>query len=400
MKFLTTNSAGRDSFGGIHTRKLEHTRHSPEHDFCFIELNGEKKYASDGNVSVHTLNTEKTLGEGGILKVFEDSLDYSDFKERVEDVVLDYQRILSSVNPDIVLIPGTSATSYFLFEACKRENMLNRAILEYSGILEREIDAYEGSVRKILESMGKEFVSEEALDNLTYMFNSQICKNEVEKIHNVEILNAHVIWNGISEEFIEGGFDRSAPKDLILGYVGRVHHVKNMPFFLKLSEKLPNVKLKVVTDLNAGRDKESSAVLAEMIKDGKAICLPPTNKTGLKEFYSKEVSVGVVSSHFETYCNAALESAVAGTPTLLSDKAGACEVFRHYGLDDLIFSPSDMNSFNAALEAAKRRNFVISEDLAKKIYNDLSWKNVIKKYNEIAKEVANKRMAVVQCIKC
>jgi len=48
MKILTTNSAGSDLFGGIHTRKIEHAKHSPQHKFHIIELNSEKKYSGEG----------------------------------------------------------------------------------------------------------------------------------------------------------------------------------------------------------------------------------------------------------------------------------------------------------------------------------------------------------------
>jgi len=44
MKLLTTNSAGKDQFGGIHTRKVEQIRNSPQYIFHVIELNKEKKY--------------------------------------------------------------------------------------------------------------------------------------------------------------------------------------------------------------------------------------------------------------------------------------------------------------------------------------------------------------------
>ena len=108
------------------------------------------------------------------------------------------------------------------------------------------------------------------------------------------------------------------------------------------------------------------------------------------QFYESQLSAAVVPSFFETYCNGAVESLVCGTPTLLSDRAGASEVYEKYGLSKLLFSIDDMLSFESALAYAEKNNFCIKPDLTKQIYDDLRWDKVIAKYNAVFDQVRSR----------
>ena len=209
---------------------------------------------------------------------------------------------------------------------------------EYVGVLEKEIGNYTGETRVILRNIGKVFVSEVARHNVTYLFPSNICKTAVEEIHGITLDNSHIIWNGVSEEFSQG-YNRTPPKELTLGYVGRIHHVKNLPFFLGLHENMDKgAKLKIITDLSAAAKKDTGTPLLERMTAGTVFYYAPRNRDKLKQFYESQLSAAVVPSFFETYCNGAVESLVCGTPTLLSDRAGASEVYEKYGLSKLLFS--------------------------------------------------------------
>ena len=85
-----------------------------------------------------------------------------------------------------------------------------------------------------------------------------------------------------------------------------------------------------------------------------------------------------------------MEYLVCGVPALLSDRAGATEVFKKYGLEDLIFSIDDSVSFDSALKAAESQGFVINPEISWSIFEDLSWKKVIARYNAVAQEVLDK----------
>ncbi|MAG10883.1 hypothetical protein CMI44_01050 [Candidatus Pacearchaeota archaeon] len=391
MKILTTNSAGNDKFGGIHTRKIEQIKHSPQDTFHIVELNTEKGYISRDNCNIHKINALERTGGKTIFEILGKSKNYYEFNRGVEKIVNEYQNLIREVSPEVVLIPGTSLTSYFLYKACKREGILDKALQEYAGVLEKEISNYTGDTRVILGQIGKEFVSDIAMDNVTYMFPSNTCRDTVEKIHGINFRKSHVVWNGVSEEFTSSGYNRKVPSELILGYIGRVHHVKNLPFFLGLNENMKdNSKLKIVTDISAAATKPTGKLLLKKITDEEVFYYAPRSKERLKKFYEKEISANIVPSFFETYCNGAVESLVCGTPTLLSDRAGAKEVYHKYGLDDLLFSIHDMNSFENALEHARERDFTIKPGLSKEIYENLYWKKVIGRYKEIIESIASK----------
>ncbi|HUS51297.1 MAG TPA: glycosyltransferase, partial [Candidatus Paceibacterota bacterium] len=160
---------------------------------------------------------------------------------------------------------------------------------------------------------------------------------------------------------------------------------------LGLNENMKrSAKLKIITDISSIARKATGKPLFEKMTLGEVFYYAPRSKEELKKFYETQVSAGVVPSFFETYCNGAVESLVCGTPTLLTDRAGASEVYQKYGLSDLIFSIDNMSSFEKALGYAESINFTIEEDLAKEIYENLCWKKVIKKYNEISEIVASK----------
>jgi len=388
MKILTTNSAGNDKFGGIHTRKLEQVRHSPDYTFHVVELHSEKGYVGHANLNIHKINTLERTGGRSVFEVLNDSVNFAEFSVAIERMVNDYQNTIRVVNPDVILIPGTSLTGYFLYKASRREGVLDRTVQEYAGVLEKEIGNYTGDTRVILTDIGREFVSEEARGSVTYMFPSKICKDAVEEIHGISIDNSHVVWNGVSQEFMEWGYNRQVPKTESLGYVGRVHHVKNLPFFLGINENMGgDTKLKIITDLSSAARKPTGSSLLKKMSDGEVFFFHPRSKLELAEFYSSELSAGVVSSFFETYCNGAVESLVCGTPTLLSDRAGATELYEKYDLSKLVFSIEDMRSFEESLCHAREKGFIISEDLSREIYSEQNWGKVIGRYNKIFEEV-------------
>ena len=129
MKILSTNSTGSDGFGGIHTRKLQHMKYSPEHNFYLIELNNEKRYVAHGqeNQSILRLNTSDLVGgDGNINTILKTSKNLTEFNQNVEAVVSEYSNAIQTIKPDIILIPGSSLTSFFLYKAARREGYLKR----------------------------------------------------------------------------------------------------------------------------------------------------------------------------------------------------------------------------------------------------------------------------------
>jgi glycosyltransferase involved in cell wall biosynthesis len=390
MKILTGNASGIDIFGGIHTQLQEHIKHSPEYHFYIVEPNKEKKYISRNNKTILTLDFPDLIGANNLLEVLRTSETIHQFNRRVEPVVNEYQNIIQYIAPDALIIFGSSLSSLFLYKAARREGALERTIHVYSGVLEKEIGDYRGEPRELLRRLGKTFTEDVALENVTYIFPSELCKRTVERIHGVRIENSYIIPNGISEEFCIDTTERNPPKELTLGYVGRLTHVKNPGFFLNLGDNVSeSIKLKIITDIRFREIRGSKKLLLEKLNAGEVFYYAPRDKLDLSRFYRTQVSAIVVPSLFETFCNVAVESLVCGTPVLLSDRAGAREILEKHNLEDLVFSITEMDSFNRALRAAQEREFRIPPEISQKIYQELSWRKIIEKYNQIIEAIGS-----------
>jgi glycosyltransferase involved in cell wall biosynthesis len=200
-----------------------------------------------------------------------------------------------------------------------------------------------------------------------------------------------VVPNGVSSAFYNPSKSRNAPSEFSLGFVGRLSSVKNVDLFLELNTFLDNpAKLKIITDIYAGANKPIGQSLLKKMTAGEVHYFHPRPTADLADFYREELSVNIVPSLFETFCNVATESLVTGTPVALSDRAGSKDIFKKYGLEDLIFSIEDTDSLKASLEAAKEMDYTVPKNISKEIYNELKWENVIDEYNSLSEKVANK----------
>jgi glycosyltransferase involved in cell wall biosynthesis len=389
MKILTTNASGKDVFGGIHTHLHEHIIHSPGYSFHIIELNRERRYVSEENKIIRKFDLPSLIGSEDIRDIITKSSCFDEFKDKGNKVINEYQNAIQIVNPDRILIFGTSIPSFFLYSAAKREGLLSKTIHSYAGVLEKEIGGYDENSQNLLKEVGRSFTADDSIEDVTYIFPSNLCKNTVEKIHNVLIPHFHIIPNGVSNHFFNESISRIPPKELSLGYIGRLAAVKNVDLFLGLKDIFPEFKLKIITDIAAGAHKPIGKMLLRKMTDGEVFYFHPRRSEELVSFYKTELSANIVPSSFETFCNVATESIVCGTPTLLSDRAGSVELFQKWGLEKLVFSIDNLDSLRNALEYIKENNFQIDKNLCKEIYSQLSWENIINKYNDVIESISS-----------
>ncbi len=393
MKYLSTNVSGKDVFGGIHTHLREHVNLSPQHDFYILELCESREYPQTSNLHVNRINS--STGFSNIKGMLNGAESIEDLKKRGEGLIQEYQKNIKEINPDVILLLGTSLPSYFLLNAVVREGCLDKILHSYSGVVEMERGGYARKLQGLLDMFGKEFTSEQIRDNVVYIFPSEHCKNVVEKLHRVKLENSYIIPNGVSDEFLNNSL-RIPPKELSLGYVGRFSPVKNPDFFMNLKDEINEpVLLKIVTDIVTATNSKGGSSLLQKMNKGEVLYFHPRHAHELSKFYKRELSTTVIPSLFETFCNVATESIISGTPVLLSDRAGVREVFERYGLEDLIFSIDSRESFSSAMDFAKSMDFRINPELSREMYFELSWDKIIEKYNNIAERVREKSLIMV-----
>ena len=113
------------------------------------------------------------------------------------------------------------------------------------------------------------------------------------------------------------------PQDLVLGYVGRLFHLKGVDLlaaaYLKLSESRGDVRLVMVG--SGEEETQIRRVLSRQIAKGLVHLEPGVNHTELPEWY-RLMDVMVMPSRYENFSNSVLEAMSCGVPVLASDIGG------------------------------------------------------------------------------
>src|SRR5262249_90804 len=111
--------------------------------------------------------------------------------------------------------------------------------------------------------------------------------------------------------------------DLVVGYVGRLTHLKGVDLlaaaFRQLSGFLPSLRLLIVGQGEA--EKSIRSFLANEIAVGIAWSQPDLEHDQLPNWY-RAMDLFVMPSRYENYSNAILEAMACGLPFLASDVGG------------------------------------------------------------------------------
>jgi len=113
------------------------------------------------------------------------------------------------------------------------------------------------------------------------------------------------------------------PHDRIVGYVGRLAHIKGVDLlagaFSEIARSIPNVKLLIVG--SGEEENRLRAVLGRAFDAGMVHIEPGLAHEKLNEWY-RAMDILVMPSRYETMSNAILEAQGCGVPFLASDIAG------------------------------------------------------------------------------
>jgi glycosyltransferase involved in cell wall biosynthesis len=113
------------------------------------------------------------------------------------------------------------------------------------------------------------------------------------------------------------------PDDLVLGYVGRLFHLKGVDLlaaaYLKLSESLSSVRLVMVG--SGEEEAQIHGVLSRHIARGLVHLEHDVDHAELPEWY-RLMDVMVMPSRYENFSNSVLEAMSCGVPVLASDIGG------------------------------------------------------------------------------
>jgi glycosyltransferase involved in cell wall biosynthesis len=133
-------------------------------------------------------------------------------------------------------------------------------------------------------------------------------------------LNFHLFSSGRSSIRTSLGWK---PDDRIIGYVGRLAHIKGVDLlaaaFSEVARTVPKTKLLMVG--SGEEEKKIRSVLSKAFGDGMVHLEPGLPHEELAEWY-RAMDLFVMPSRYETMSNAILEAQGCGVPFLASDIAG------------------------------------------------------------------------------
>lgn len=372
----------REYVGGITSSNINLISHlyRSDYEFVGIELN-ERIYMKGPTLfrnfapetfDHHIINVHHLL----FPKILKKAKNISALKRAYQEPIAIIRKILKEVNPDIVLLSGTTYVPWLISIAAKQEKI--PIVLWYAGILFKETETWPKNLRKILLAMERSI----AIRATRVIFPSQLCKNVVEKeVMKHKILKSRVIPNPVSSIFT----DPCTPNYSLerkIGAVGRYSKVKNFSAFFELHQEL----LRQDWRHNASFVTNPNTKLENMPKTIEVF--PPMTSEELKKFYLFQCLI-VCPSLFETFGNVPMEAACLGVPVLVSDKMGCAEVLKEVGLGNMVIS------FNDIEKVAQRVKELCGQQIMPKQLNALKMildnRFVSEKINAILINAANKK---------
>jgi len=315
------------------------------------------------SISVPSKNITDLATEAGNLEEFELSM---------ENVIREYEKVIATEKPDIILISGTYHLAWCLYVAATRKKA-KKIVLHCHGVISKEVEKYKERSKNIYREMEKSYFN----DNVFYIFPSNLARETAEnEVYRQPLKNYKIIPNPISLHFFKNTAQKKELANCPLpelvgrtginaGFVMRWTYEKNPRFVARLAKfnslALEKLNICAVASLNP-----RSNIYIKLKNDIKFVS--PMLNEELARFY-RMMDVIICPSHFETYGNIALEAAACGTPALISPNMGVAEQFRRFGMESNIISFKNTNNvFNKIKNAAGHR---VGRELRAELRNNL-----------------------------
>lgn len=235
-------------------------------------------------------------------------------------------QLLKTEAPDVVLLNGTYIVPWVLLQAAK--SLKIPVVLRYAGVLTIETQNMQNEhAREMYRLLEKSFVP-----NVEHcIFPSLVAKRVVEEVvTGGSIENAVVLPNPV---FVPSSYSHHRPRTPIIAAVGRWARVKNFQGFFRLHKQLLKDEFAHRAMLITNHD--SSSFVPKTVEQ-----IPIMEQEQLWPFYT-HLSLLVVPSTFETFCNVAAEALLTGTPVLVSETVGFAEVLNKFGLQNMVVPSFD-----------------------------------------------------------
>lgn len=299
--------------------------------------------------------------------------------------------VFEHAKPDIVFLNGFNISSWFILETAYRRGV--PVCIQHAGIAKKELIVsqrhFSPSMRRILIGFEKEIIKKSAHQ----IFLNEYSRDVFFDIHKTPI-DVH-IQKKISIVPLPIDIKHIVPMNLAskfeynIGMVARWDSIKNHRAILRLATFIKNKKLplilEVVTKWRADvvsnfRDRYEKivTVVPQMLPDK------------LHHFFEKQ-DVTVIPSNFDVSPTVLMESLLAGTPAVISNKVGWVSDYHAFGLSDMIIPPtaSGQKIVETIEKLIQDKTIYIPrfQKLQQKIHKDHNPKNVFPLYYQIFKHM-------------
>ncbi len=212
-------------------------------------------------------------------------------------------------------------------------------------------------------------------------------------IQNYGLDNSIVIPNGLHEYWFEPVKGEDIPKGHALDsntykvfYHGRLSSEKGIELLIKATGRyLKNNPHTVLYIAGEGDQKEYLYNLACKLGISSNIILLGNIEKEIIKYYLSQVDVAIYPSIFDNFPLAMMEAmACAECPVYISSRAGICDFIKRDGFKIKLIEPSVENIYDALSCKQYTMNLIESQ---KKFAQKYRWKNVIKSYIDLYKEM-------------
>jgi len=300
-------------------------------------------------------------------------------------------QVFEHTDPDIVFLNGYNISNWFILETAYRRRV--PVCIQHAGIAKKELLGaqrhFSPSVRRILIGFEKEIIKKSAYQIFLNVFSRDVFF----EIHNTPLDSR--LQKKISIVPLPVDITPVTPINLAskseyhIGMVARWDSIKNHRAILRLATFIKNKKLslqlEVVTKwrvdlVSAFKDRYEKVVtiVPQMLPDS------------LPHFFEKQ-DITIIPSNFDVSPTVLMESLLAGTPAIISDRVGWVSDYHTFGLSDMIIRPTASGRTIAEtidrLVQHKDTYIPRFQKLQQKILKDHNPANVFPQYYQIFKRL-------------
>jgi len=361
--------------------------------FLFSPYNDDRDPVVRHKITSNDQYAEVSYDRSIIRALHYEELTKNQFIKRLAPIFDRIQLFMSEIKPDVIFLNGFAISNWMLMYVGHKLSI--PVVIQHAGIWKVEIMS---TLKSFPFKIKRNFYSLER-DTVKYcshhIFLTESSRQQFQKLYvsekTVQKFKDHSSVIPLPVDVKNTAKRKKLSKDGVveIGMVARWDAIKNHTAVLKLA----NAKNKPlgwhIQTVSKIPNKEFDFINRYV---SKIDIVTPMSPEKIVSFY-KKMDITILPSHFETFGGVVVESLLAGTPVVISDKVGVVGLYDKFGLQDHIIKTNI--SGNKLVEVIKNiifnqdNNEVKYERLRKYIIDNFNSESVLSKYLKLFKAYSN-----------